>query len=253
MKQRFFLFILLLATTLSATEVDRLLNEYQQIETVSCQIRRIKEGAAGKIRFLSRVYYTNKDQLHAEGITPIKRHTIADGTSLYQYFEGSPKGFCRPVTALSEQMKISLRMVPCTAMDHLLRLKGLEEKMLPANDTAVKRIGIQTENYYVVLAFDTMDRLTGIIFYKTSDMQKQTAKYTYGNFHEAIPGVWIPFLHEAMLTMADGKFKETVRVDRFVENQPIARSLFIPSNFFNKDIDFVDEFSKIDMHSERER
>ena len=31
------------------------------------------------MKFLSRVYYTNKNQLHAEGISPIKRRTIADG------------------------------------------------------------------------------------------------------------------------------------------------------------------------------
>ena len=109
--------IILLSTSAHAgKEVDRLLAEYSNIETVSCQIRRTKEGAAGKIKFMSRVYYTNKNQIHAEGITPVKRRTIADGKRLYQYVEGDPKGFSRPIEELSEQMRISLQFVPGTAM-----------------------------------------------------------------------------------------------------------------------------------------
>lgn len=226
-------------------EVDRLLAEYANIETVTCQVRRTKEGAAGKIKFLSRVYYTNKNQIHAEGITPIKRRTIADGKYLYQYVEGNPKGFSRPIEELSDQMRISLQLVPGTAMDHLLRLKGKEETALPASEEAVKRIGIQTDTNYVILLFDAQNRLAGIDFFKTAAMKNKYADYNYFNFSEVIPGIWVPFSHQAKINNPEINFSETVKIDRFIVNNPIAESLFITSSFFDKNIDFVDDFAKI--------
>ena len=237
--------LIIAPVTHAGKEVDRLLNEYGKIETVTCQIRRTKVGAAGKMKFLSRVYYTNENQLHAEGIAPIKRRTIADGQRLYQYVEGDPKGFSRPIKDLSEQMSISLHLVPGTAMDHLLRLKGTTENVLSATKKQVKRIGIQTDTNYVILQFDAKDRLTGIGFYKTEAMKDLLANYTYSNFNEAVPGAWVPFTHEATVENERMSFKETVKVDRFIANAPIAESLFIASSFFDKDIDFVDEFAKI--------
>jgi len=103
--------LVLLPSARAGKEVDRLLKEYSRINTVSCRMRRTVEQMAGKVKFLSRVYYTNKDQLHAENLTPIKRRTIADGTRLYQYGEGDPKGFSRPVEGLSEQMILHPRPV----------------------------------------------------------------------------------------------------------------------------------------------
>lgn len=226
-------------------EVDRLLDEYAKIETVTCQIRRTKEGAAGKIKFLSRVYWTNENKLHAEGISPVKRRTIADGQRLWQYAEGDPKGFSRPIGDLSEEMTISLKMVPGTAMDHLLRLKGLEETKLPANDGAAKRRGIQIDQQFVVLVFDDTDRLIGIRFFRTPEMKDTYAEYRYSDFSEAIPGVWVPMTHEAIIHAEGTEFSEIVKVDRFTANQPIAAALFIPSSFFDKGIDFVDDFAKI--------
>ena len=238
-------FILVPALVCAGNEVDRLLAEYAKIETVSCQIRRTKEGPAGTKRFLSRVYYTNKNQLHAEGITPVKRRTIADGQRLWQYAEGDPKGFSRPIGELSEQMKISLRMVPGTAMDHLLRLQELEETNLPASDDGTRQIGIQTDTQYVVLQFDAADRLSHIAFFKTEEMKEKNASYAYSDFNEAVPDVWIPMTHEATIHNEQLDFKETVKIDRFVANQPVAESLFIAPSFFDKDIDFVDDFAKI--------
>ncbi|MEE9368311.1 MAG: hypothetical protein V3V05_05545 [Pontiella sp.] len=230
----------------AGTEVDRLLAEYEKIETVTCKIRRTKKGAAGKMTFLSRVYFTNQNKLHAEKLTPVKQRTIVDGTTLYQYTEGSNnKGFSRPVSELSEQMKISLQLVPGTAMEHLLRLKGKEETSLPATKESAKRVGIQADTNYVVLLFDTNDHLTGVDFFKTGVMENKYADYNYSNFSEVTPGVWVPFLHEAMINYPEAQFTETVKIDRYVTNKPIAESLFIPSNFFDKNIDFVDDFAKI--------
>jgi len=237
--------LLFVPTLYAGEEVDRLLSEYGKIETVTCQIRRIKEGAAGKMRFLSRVYWTNEDQLHAEGISPLKRRTIADGTHLFQYMEGNPKGFSRPITELSEQMKFSLRFVPGTAMDNLLRLEGLEETVLVSDGEFAKQVGIQADEKYVVLSFDAANRLAGIYFFETAAQKKKLASYTYGNFNEVLPGVWVPFAHEIVVENDQVHFAETVKVDRFIANKPVAKSLFVASSFFDKDIDFVDDFAKI--------
>ncbi len=244
--------LVLLPSARAGKEVDRLLKEYRQITTVSCKVRRTKVGAAGKMKFLSRVYYTNKDQIHAEGITPVKRRTIADGKRLYQYVEGDPKGFSRAIEDLSEQMTISLRFVPGTAMEHLLLLKGKEETALPAENGPIKRVGIQTQKNYVVLLIDAQGRLVGIGFYETEGLKTKVADYEYRDFKEVLPGVWVPLTHEASITRPEMIFKETVKIDRFVANQPIAESLFIPANFFSKNIDFVDDFAKIFPNQENE-
>lgn len=238
------LFILAIPA-LGGPEVDRLLAGYAQIETVACQIRRNKEGEAGKMTFLSRVYWTNKNQIHSEGITPFRRRTIADGERLYQYMDEAPKGFSRPIGELSEQMALSLQLVPGTAMEHLLRLRGCEEAILEPEKDAPKRVGIQLEDKYVVLRFDGQDRLIGVEFYRAADRKEKTAAYEYSHFVEAAPGAWVPMTHRA--TVQDGKidFKELVKVDRFVANKPVADSLFIAGNFFDKGIDFVDDFAKI--------
>ena len=98
--------LMLIPAAYAGKEVDRLLKEYSKIETVSCRIRRTVDGEVAKIKFLSRIYYTNKDQLHVENLTPVKRRTIADGERLYQYGEGDPKGFSRPINELSEAKRI---------------------------------------------------------------------------------------------------------------------------------------------------
>ena len=243
----------LLATLLIAAlsvqagpEVDRLLAEYAKIETATCKVRRTKEGAAGKIKFLSRIYWTNQNKIHSEKLAPVKQRTIVDGHALYQYTEGSGnKGFSRPVEALSDQMKIALKHVPGTSMDHLLRLQGMEETALDPGEQGERRVGIQTDPKYVVLLFDGTNRLTGIRFYKSKDRQELLADYTYTDFSEVVPGAWIP-LTQAIEVHGDGlDFSETVKVDSFTANEPIAESLFIPDNFFDKDIDFVDDFAKI--------
>ena len=136
-------------------------------------------------------------------------------------------------------------MVPGTAMDHLLRLKGLEETVLPNEDGQEKRVGIQTDNQYVVMRLDDQARLVGLQFYKTSEMKDLTSQYSYSDLKEVLPNVWVPLTHEAEIHNDNIDFKETVKVDRFTANDPIAESLFIPSSFFYKNIDFVDEFAKI--------
>lgn len=248
MKASKLLFAALLCPLLSASagpEVDRMLDEYSKVKTVTCQIRRTKEGDLGKMKFLSRVYWTADHQLHAEGISPLKRRTIVDGRSLWQHAEGDPKGFSRPIDQLSDQMRISLEMVPGTAMDHLLRLKGMEESVLPADESGARRIAIQLEKQYVVMTIDAAGRLSSLQFFSSADMTTRLASYRYSDFSEAIAGVWVPMTHAIEMNGTNGSFQEIVKVDRFIANEPIAGSLFIASSFFDKDVDFVDDFAKI--------
>jgi len=245
MVQCVFLFILFLASTLSATEVDRLLTEYSSIKTVSCQIRRTVSGNDGNVQFTSRIYWQNDNRLHVENLSPIPRRIISDGTTFFSYAQGDPKGFSRPVSALSDEMLMSLHKIPGTAMDHLLRLKGHDEQLLDPAE-GMSRTAYITANNYVVLRFDNLTRLIAIDFFKSPDMTVKTASYHYSDFSEAAPGVWIPLLHEATLSLENGKtFSETVHIDRFIANQPVAVSLFNPTAFFDKEVDFVDSFAKI--------
>lgn len=73
-------------------------------------------------------------------------------------------------------------------MDHLLRIKGKEETLIPATDEANKRVGIQTDNNYVVLLFDDTDRLISVDFFKTATTELKYANYNYFNFSEIIDG-----------------------------------------------------------------
>ncbi len=242
---RSLLLLLPASSALAGEEVDRLLAGYSNIDTVTCQIRRTKKGELGKMTFLSRVYWTGKDQLHAEGIAPMKRRTIVDGKRLWQYVEGDPKGFSRPIEELSDQMIISLKMVPGTAMDHLLRLKGLEEQTVPDDDAGRKRIGIRTDAQYVLLSLDDKGRLIRLQFFKTPAMNELMAQYDYSDFTEAAPDSWVPLKHMIIQHGEKSDFEETVKIDRYIANKPVATSLFIASSFFDKDVDFVDDFAKI--------
>ena len=240
------LLLLCISNAYSGEEVKRLLAEYGKIETVTCKVRRTKEGGAGKIRFLSRIYWTSRNKIHSEKLAPVKQRTIVDGKALYQYTEGSGnKGFSRSIEALSDQMKIALKHVPGTAMDHLLLLKDLPETALPAEGDAARRVGIAADRKYVVLRFDAENRLAGIVFFKSAEMKERIADYDYMNFSEVIPGVWIPFTHRISVTNGEIGLSETVKIDSYTANKPIAESLFVPASFFDKSIDFVDDFAKI--------
>ena len=76
-------------------------------------------------------------------------------------------------------------------------------------------------------------------------MTTRLASYRYSDFSEAIAGVWVPMTHAIEMKGTNGSFQEIVKVDRFIANEPIAGSLFIASSFFDKDVDFVDDFAKI--------
>jgi hypothetical protein len=239
--------VLLVALSVPAcaeTLADRLLAGYERITSVTCEIRKDSESAAGRVRMLSRVHYQRPDCLHVENVTPLPRRIIADGTNLYSYITGDARGFCRPIDRLDDDMRIELRKVPGTAMDHLLRLRGIAETALdPTSEFPVRR-GYDTGRAFTVLSLDATGRLARIEFFTASDLQQKRAQYNYSAFQLAADGVWIPCLHQAELDVNGETARETVRVGNLSVDTPIAPSLFLAGPFF-KGVKFVDSYEKV--------
>jgi outer membrane lipoprotein-sorting protein len=234
----------LAAVTRAETVAERLLAGYDSVQSVSCEIRKDIEAQAGTMRMLSRVYYQKPDRLHVDQATPVPRRIVSDGNTFYSYIEGDTKGFSRPVDKLNEEMLINLRKVPGTAMDHLMKLRGIPETNLAATAEFPVRRGYASEKVFVVLSLDATGRLARIEFYATPEMKTKTGQYDYSAFQEALPGVWIPCLHQGTFRIAGVESKETSRVDNLSVNKPIAPNLFEPGPFF-KGVEFVDDFGKI--------
>jgi hypothetical protein len=226
------------------TLADRLLAGYAGIQTVSCNVRRESESSAAKGLTLSRVYFQKPDCIHVENIQPLPRTILADGTNFFSYIPGDPKGFSRPVSQLDADMLISLRKVPASAMDHLLRLKDLPEADLPEAPGVPIRKGYDTGKMYAVLSMDSSNRLAQIEFFTGADMKQRTAHAVYSQFTEAMPGVWLSRLHQTTMQLGSMEQKETSRFDNLIVNQPIAPSLFNASLFF-KDVTFASSMDQI--------
>jgi hypothetical protein len=232
------------ATAGAETLAEKLLAQFDPVQSVACEIRRDVEGPGGSMRMLSRVYYRKPDLLHVDQPAPIPRRIVSDGATFYSYVEGDPRGFSRPVEKLSEEMLVNLRKVPGTPMEHLMKLRGVAEKDLDATPEFPVRTGYETEKVFVVLSLDAEGRLARIEFYATPAMAHRTAQYDYSGFRQVAGGAWVPCLHKGAFTVGGVETKETVRVDNLAVNEPIAQGLFVAGPFF-EGVEFVDEFDKV--------
>jgi hypothetical protein len=238
-------FVLGSATMNSAnTLVDQLIAGYETIASVSCDVRRDAESSGKKVRALSRVFFEKPDKLHVDNVTPLPRRIICDGVTFFSFVEGDPKGYSRPVSKLEADMLISLRKVPATAMDHLLRLRGMTETHLAATSTYPVRKGYDTGKMFAVLSLDNSNRLARIEMFTSADLKQVIARMDYENFIEAVPGVWLATLHQSSMWMGGKESKETSRFDHLTLNQPIAQDLFKAALYF-KDIEFVSSFEQM--------
>jgi len=248
MKTACFTFAFLLGLTFmtnAETRVDQLLSAYDAVKSVTCEVRKETEAENGpKVRMLSRVHYEKTDKLHVETYSPVRRRIIANGKSLYSFIDGDPKGYKKPVEELDREWQISLRKVPATPMDHLLRLKGAEEVEVPNEKPFKERLGYNVENRFVVLGFDKSDRLARIEFYETESMSEKTGTFDYSDYEEAVPGAWFPLLTEGVIEFGDVVTRESVYVTNLKVNKSIAPDIFKPGNYF-KDKEFASEFSDI--------
>ena len=181
------------------TLAERILASYDPVQSVSCEIRKDSEAGAGKMRMLSRVYYEKPDRLHVDQPAPIPRRIVADGKTFYSYIDGDPKGFSRPIEKLNEEMLINLRKVPGTAMDHLMKLKGIAETNLEATAEFPERKGYDAGKLFVVLSMDTTGRLARIEYFSSPAMKEKTLQCDYSDFQQVAGGAWIPCLHQGIL------------------------------------------------------
>ncbi len=226
------------------TVVDRLLASYDGVQTMQGEIRKDIKSGDIDVRKLSRVYFARPDRLNVETFSPVKRRIVADGATFYSYMEGDPKGFARPVGRLDEDWLISLRQVPGTPMDQLLRLKGLPEQELPASEAAPVRRGYLAAKVYVVVEVDAQGRLSALEFYTGADRAQRTARYDYSAYTELAPGLWFPLLHKTRVTQGGVESDETTRISNAVVNQPIPDGLFLPATFF-PGVEFTDNLDDI--------
>lgn len=226
------------------TLAERILAGYDPVQSVSCEIRKDSEAGGKTMRMLSRVYYEKPDRLHVDQPAPIPRRIVADGKTFYSYIEGDPKGFSRPIEKLNEEMLINLRKVPGTAMDHLMKLKGIAETNLEPTAEFAERKGYDTGKLFVVLSTDMTGRLARIEYFSSPAMKETTLQCDYSEFQPVAGGAWMPCLHRAILKMAGVESKETSRIDNLSVNQPIPPNLFVAEPFF-KDVEFVDSFEEI--------
>ncbi len=236
------LFVLASATmNFANTLVDQLIAGYESLQSVSCEVRRDAESSGKQIRSLSRVFFQKPDKLHVDNVTPLPRRIIADGITFFSYVDGDPKGYSRPISKLENDMLISLRKIPASAMDHLLRMRGLVETNLPSTSAFPVRKGYDTGKMFAVLSLDSSNRLARIEMFTTSDLKQAIARTDFSNFIEAAPGIWLARLHQSTMWMGGAESKETTRFDHLTINQPISQELFKASLYF-KDVDFVPSF-----------
>lgn len=224
------------------TLAEKMLAAYDEVKTVSCEVRRDTEAAQGKSRMLSRVYCQKPDRIHIENVMPSlgtgKRRIISDGKSLYIHEEDEPRGYSKPVSELDADKLIELRRLPGTAMDHLLRLKGVEEQPLPGTPEYPVRAGYPTARNFVVLCADSKGRLARVEFYRTSAMDELIGRYEYSAISEPLPGVFFAGLIRGEFSDMGLQLTETVRISSLTVNEPVAAMLFNPGVFFEK-VEFV--------------
>lgn len=179
-----------------------------------------------------------------ETVTAPRRRIVADGTRFYSYIEGDPKGYVQAIEKLGRDWMISLRQVPGTAMEHLLRVQGFPEEQLPAAGFAA-RVGIRLDGRYAVLSLDEKGRLVRVGYFEDESRVNRLAVHEYGNFEEPIPGVWIPTVHRAALRLPNGReTTEQTRISGLRVNEPLSSALFVPDDFFQGVI-FTDNLDEI--------
>jgi hypothetical protein len=226
------------------TLVDTLLAGYDRIQSVTCDVVKDAESDGRTLKTLSHVYYQKPDRLHVENIAPIQRRIVADGTHFYSFITGDPKGFARPISRLEADMLVSLRKVPASPMEHLLRLKGLAETNLPSLPDFPVRRGYAAAKTFVTLALDASNRLARIEFHPDAACTTVSARCDYSGYKEALPGVWLMTVHTSTFNLAGLESHETSRYHNLIVNGAIAPNLFNPRLFF-KDVSFVADFDEL--------
>lgn len=228
--------------------VQALLDGYASVQQLSCEHRRDIQGTDGNtVRFLSRIWFRRPDRLHAENLSPMKRRTVCDGTTLRQYTEGLPRGFARPVTELEGDALVNLRMLPGSNSNWLEPLRSLPETDLPPSDgsPSSRRVACTGPGKpYSILTFDADGRWTRLEMYGSPDMADRLLLADFSDFAEIVPGVWLARRQRIELSMDGTVRTETVRLDNLSATAPIPDAMFDSTPFF-PGVTFTDSFEKM--------
>lgn len=227
-----------------STWLEQLLAGYDQIESVTTDVRRDISNEDGNIRWLSRVYFQRPDRMHSENFIPLPRRIIADGEEMFQHNAGHPRGFRRRIEDLDETMLYNLRRVPGTAMEHLFRLQGAPEEVLPGTEEYPVRHAYTVNDVYVIIEADAEERPVRIGFYTGPDREQMTGEIISSHFEEVLDGVWIGMRQQSQVTV-DGKVtREMVRFGNYEVNMEIPPRLFDADVFF-EGVRWVDRFDQL--------
>lgn len=227
-----------------STLVDQLLAQYEQIESVTCDLRRDVTQGDQEIRWLSRIYFQRPDRLNVKNHAPLPRRIVSDGTALFQHNRDQPRGFRQAVDELSEAMLLSLRRVPGTPMEHLARLRDVPEKVLDGAGEFPVRRAYATAKIYAVLHADEAGRLGRLELFDATDRSRLTGEIDFSAFVEVLAGVWIPMRQDARFYLGDLTVQESVRLSQYTVNVPIPADRFEPAAFF-QDVEWVADFDKL--------
>ena len=229
----------------AGTVVERVLQPYDSIQSLSCEIRRDLPLPGGEtLRMLSRVFYQRPDKLHVENFSPVQRRTLSDGQVFRQYTQGAPKGFSRPVSELNDEMLRNLRMVPGSAANILGMLSGAKEVPLEATDQFPVRAGYDNGKSFAVLNLDDQGRLARFELFSTPAMTDLQTWTDFSAYQEVIPGVWIACLQQSKVVLQGLERTETTRIDNLTANGEIPASLFLAEGFF-PGVEFVPSYDQI--------
>lgn len=238
--------LLLPATAPAGDAVKALLDGFASVPQLTCELRRdLRSGDGETVRFLSRIWFRRPDHLHAENLSPMKRRTVCDGTTLRQYTEGLPRGFARPVSELEGDALVNLRMLPGSNANWLEPFRDLPENELPAEGNAVRRVACtQPGKAYAVLSFDTEGRWFRLEMYASGTMADRLLRADMEDFAEVAPGVWLARRQKIDLSMEGSVRTETVRLDNLSATAPIPDAMFDAESFF-PGVTFTDSFEKM--------
>ncbi len=203
---------------------DRLLAESEKIRSIQCEIRRDTEVGGSTIRTLSRIAFERPDRLDVETVTPSARKIVVDGTAIYKWIDGQVTGVRIPLAGADKRELVQVRRVPATADEHLLRLQGAPETILPAEDGfPVRRAYTPAAPHpYTVLALDATGRLARLEFFDPDAHTNRLLRVDFEGWKEVKPGIWIACLQKTESKGRDGiEVRETLRVSALAVNEPV--------------------------------
>ncbi|MBT7067193.1 MAG: hypothetical protein HN919_12875 [Verrucomicrobia bacterium] len=201
----------------------------ESIRTVQCDIRREVEISDRVMTTLSRVWFARGDRLCVETVIPVPRRIVVDGNAIHKWIEGQPQGIRLPIAEAPTAELLQVRRVPATGEEYLLRLRGVDETVLPPTEGFPVRRAYtpDTPHPYTVVALDKKGRLARIEFFDPADHGQRLSRVDFRGWKEVLPGHWIACSQTTETEARDGIATfETLRVSGLKVNQPIAPEPF---------------------------